>query len=101
MDQDEVATIGFDFVNDVMPGETLSSAVWTVAVVSGTDANPMSHLQGPTRVITPDGSTQQTATVQGIGGLLPGVVYRVRALASTNLGNVVPLHSHIFCEEPL
>ena len=73
----------------------MQAATWSLTVISGTDANPGSHLQGPPVLSTPDGSTLQTATLQAIGGLLPDVTYAVRAVVSTNFGNVTSYWSHI------
>lgn len=92
---------GFDFINDLLPDETVQAAVWSLAVISGTDANPASHLQGPPILATPDGGTRQTATLQAIGGLLPDVTYVVRAVITTNFGNVRSYRSHVRGEQPL
>lgn len=99
MNQNEIEPFGFDFVNCVAADETVSAAVWSLIVVRGTDSAPASHLLGPPRLVTPQGSTQQTATVQGVGGLLPGVLYKIRALVTTSQGNVRELYSHIYGED--
>jgi hypothetical protein len=65
-----------------------------MTVVSGVDPQP-NHLQGPSIVVVPLYSAIKTATIQRVGGLLPGVNYRVRALCITTRGNVRSLWSHI------
>lgn len=95
MEQLESEVFGLDFVNDLEVDETLISSVWTLAVVAGVDASPNDHLTGPSKVVTPDGGTLQTATIQRIGGLLPGVTYRTRAVVITSQGNTKSLWSHI------
>lgn len=95
MKQTESKVLGFDFVNDIGEEDTIASAVWTVTVIRGTDSNPSNLLQGPPRLVTPNGSTLQTATVQQIGSVLPDVTYALEALATTTLGEVVSLYSHV------
>jgi hypothetical protein len=86
---------GLDFVNDLTATETLSTAVWTIDVRYGVDPAPASHLVGPPVLVVPVGTTLQTATVQRISGLLPDVTYTVRAVVTTNAGNMLSLWSHI------
>lgn len=96
METEESQTLGFDFVNHLQPNETLQSATWSCTVLRGTDGNPASHMLGPPRLVTPDGSTLQTATVQGFGGFLPEVVYTLRAIVVTNQGNTRSYWSHVY-----
>jgi len=91
----ESEVIGLDFVNDLQTDETLISSAWTIAVVSGKDTDPTDHLSGPSKVVAPLFGTLKTATIQRIGGILPGVTYRVGAVAITTLGNTLKLWSHI------
>jgi hypothetical protein len=84
-----------DFVNDVVDGEELSSAAWEMSVRQGDDPSPMTHLIGDPEMFVPEGSNMQTGTRQRVSGLLPFVVYTVRALAMTTLGNTKSLWSHI------
>lgn len=86
---------GFDFVNDLDPDEALITTLWTIKVVSGVDPDPDDHLEGISKVVAPTGSIINTATVQRIAGLLPGVTYLVRAIAVTDQGNTKTLWSHI------
>jgi len=101
MSPNEAFPLGLDFVNDISPDETVQSAVWTITVVRGEDSNPSSHLFGPAQVLTPEGSIMQTVTAIGVTGLLPGVLYKLLALVTTNKGSTVELYSHVYGENQL
>lgn len=73
----------------------MTSAVWTLTVIQGVDANPNSHLNGAPTLVTPAGTTRQTATQQRIEGLLPDVTYTARVVVVTSLNETVSLWSHI------
>lgn len=94
-EQAESEMYGFDFVNDLEEGETLSSATWSIIVLQGVDGTPTSHLVGSPALFTPDGTTVQSGTEQRISGLLQDVTYGVRAQAVTSAGNTKALWSHI------
>ena len=94
-EQIESQIFGFDLVNDLDPGEFLTTATWSLTVVQGTDGSPASHLIGSPLLLIPQGSTIVTATQQRIAGLLPDVLYLVRAVCSTSGANVKSLWSHI------
>lgn len=89
--ENEVYTI--DFVNDLAPNEALMSAVWTCAVVSGIDTAAATRISGAASVALSKSS-------QRITGLLPGVKYRLQAVAMTTFGNSVSLWSHVICQSP-
>ena len=91
----ESEILGLDFVNDLDHDEVLISSVWDMLVVAGFDPSNASHLQGPCIEVVPRGSALKTATIQRVGGLHPGVTYRVRAEVVTTRGNVRSLWSHI------
>ena len=91
----ENEVFGLDMVNDLEPGEELISSVWTIKVVSGEDLDPKDHLEGPPKVVVPTGGTLKTCSIQRIANLLPGVTYRVQAVAITTQGNTKSLWSHI------
>jgi hypothetical protein len=91
----ESEVLGLDFINDLDAGETLISTAWTIAPISGVDPDPTDHLEGPSKVVTPIGGFNFTCTIQRVGGLLPGVTYRIGAVAITTLGNTRKLWSHI------
>jgi hypothetical protein len=94
-EQVESRQYGLDLVNDISEGETLTAAAWELIVREGVDPDPNSHLVGSPALVTPDGTTAQTATTQRIAGLLPDVLYTVRAIATTSLGNTVSVWTHI------
>jgi hypothetical protein len=87
--------LGLDFVNDLDHDELLMSSAWEMTVASGIDPQPSVHLEGPSVVIEPYGSSAKTATIQRVGGLFPGVTYVVRAIVVTTTGNTRTLWSHI------
>lgn len=91
----ESEVVGLDFINDIEPIETLIASRWDMAVVAGVDPDPNDHLEGPSMVVAPEGSLKKTATIQRVGGLWPGVTYRIRATVVTDQGNTVELWSHI------
>lgn len=64
-------------------------------VVQGSDPNPKVHLEGPSAVVVPFGSTMRTATIQRIGGTWPDVTYKLQATVVTDLGNTRRLWSYI------
>jgi hypothetical protein len=70
----EVFTV--DFINKLLPGETILSAVWSVTVAAGTDANPSAMVQGSAVI---NGS----AVSQIITGGVPGVRYAPICTAHT------------------
>lgn len=82
-------------MNDLVDGETLTETVWDLTVREGDDPDPNSHLIDAPALVTPEGTTAQTATIQRIAGLLPDVRYTVRAVVKTSLGNTLSLWTHI------
>lgn len=94
MAPDESSGLGFDFTKKfTTSGETISSAAWSLAAFEGTDASASSHL----------GSSVISGLICGIqvSGLLDGVVYRIRCLATSSLGNIRAWHSYIPSKAPL
>jgi hypothetical protein len=91
---DEAIPISFDFKKDFATGDNIQSVVWTLAAFEGTDAGAAGHLQG-----APTISGQ--VTTQMVSGLVDGVVYRIRAKATSVLGSVEALHSYITCKAPV
>ena len=94
-EQAESLILGLDFVNDLSDGESLTGATWELLVRSGTDPDPSSHLVGDPILVTPDGTSVQTATTHRIEGLLPDVTYTVHAVVTTSLDNKLSLWSHV------
>lgn len=93
MDAGESGMLGFDFVNDLASGETISNATWTCEAVEGTDA------QAATRLV---GSPQNTGTLtkQRVAGLVAGVRYLLQATVTTSAGNTLSLWSRVLCVNP-
>lgn len=80
---------------DLSEGETLTLATWDLTVREGVDPNPNSHLIDAPALVTPAGTTAQTATMQRIAGLLPDVRYTVRAVVTTSIGNKLSYWTHV------
>ena len=87
-DPSESEIYAFNFVNDLTPGDTLASAVWTCTVSQGVDANPSARLSGAASVY------ESTYTTQRIIGGVAGVSYILMATATTAQGNTLVLWSH-------
>ena len=94
-EQVENLEYGLDFVNDIPEGDSLTAATWELMVRSGVDPTPNSHLVGVPTLVTPDGTTTQTATTQRISGLLPDVTYTVRVVVTTSAADTVSLWTHV------
>jgi hypothetical protein len=94
-EQAESLIYGLDFCNDLQEGESITEAIWEVLVREGMDPDPGSHLIGDPMLVTPEGTTVQTATTQRIEGLLPDVTYTLRAVVTTSLENKLSLWSHV------
>lgn len=84
----ENAAYTIDFVYDLPAGNTIASAVWQLIDPSGVDKNTASRLVGSPVIVGT--KVQQTMT-----GLLSGVNYVTRALATTSQGNVISLFAHV------
>lgn len=78
----EVFTV--DFVNKLLPGETIVSATWSVATVGGGDPSPSAMVQG-------GASVNGTAVSQLLTGGLPGVRYAPICTAQTSAGQTLVL----------
>jgi hypothetical protein len=92
-DLGEAETYGLDFSSDLAAGETIVSAAWTCAVLTGVDPDPQSHVQGA-------GSINGTVAYQFFSGFLAGVTYRLLVTVTTNLGEIKILYSHVACQTP-
>ena len=88
-DPGENQVYGFDFVNDLNPGDTIVSQNSYLTVQTGIDSNPSSHLQGNPVLFTP------TIVIQRIFDLLPGVTYDFQVVVTTQDGDVLSLYSRI------
>ena len=76
----EIFPVSIDFTNLLGVGETISSVVFTVQVLSGIDPTPSAMLSGAA-------SVAGTVCSQTIKGGVNGVTYLISALATTNLAN--------------
>lgn len=88
-DGSEIEYYTLNFVNDLVAGEVITQASWSIAVVEGTDAGAASRINGPAQ-IDPTG----IMTSQQFANLLNSCIYRLTATVVTNLGNVKSLWSH-------
>jgi len=95
----ESEVYGFNFVNDLPAGEVVSSSAWTCEAVEGTDASASSRLSGSPAVVANDDGNN-TIAAHRVLGLLAGVTYRLRCLATTDSGNVLELHALVACRAP-
>jgi len=95
-DPDESEVYSFDFVKELAPGESISSAVWTCIVASDSEASDglaSSRLSGaPTNA--------GTISSHRVIGLLTGVKYVLQAVVTTSASNLVALHSHVTSRDP-
>jgi hypothetical protein len=77
-----------DFAGGVTPrlgtGETITSAVWSVSVVTGVDASPSAMLSGSLAI-------SGAKVTQMITGGVAGVVYRLICTALTSAGQTLVL----------
>lgn len=95
-DTEESEPYSFDFTRDFLePGEEITTAVWSLEVARAspiTDPDPASHLIGfPVNA--------GVVSTQRIQGLIPRCIYAVKAIATTNVGNVRSLWSYIETQE--
>ena len=86
----EKQTIGFDFVNDLPDGDSLSAASFTLTLSQGVDPNPANHLDGLPNIVGAD-------AIQTLSGLLPNCNYTLTCTASTTLGSTLVLFAHVRC----
>jgi len=84
---------GLDFVLQVAPGVTISSAVWTITVKQGTDPSPSAMLSGAAII-------QGTKVSQKIIGGLDAVQYCLACLATTSDGEKIQLFDTFWVRTP-
>ena len=86
-DPGEQEFYGFNFARDLLAGETIVSASWSCATVTGDDPAAGERLQAaPTFV--------DTRTLQFVVG---GVTYRLTATITTSLGQVLSRWAYVDC----
>lgn len=96
MDPTEIDFFTFDFVRDILTGETISSVSFTIEDMGegiGTDPTPAARLLG-SAVITGSKVTQTIATP------VADVRYRLTAIIITSLGRDLHDWSHFWCRTP-
>lgn len=100
-DTGEVEAYGFDYGTILGDGETIVSDVWTCAVVYGSDASPMTHLQGSSNIVQSKNTCAPAGLViQFISGLQPNNQYRLQSMATTSFGQQLSLWSHVLSINP-
>jgi hypothetical protein len=72
----ETEVFTFDYVHNLAVGEAIQSALITVQVLDGTDANPVSMVLG-------GASINGTQVMQRLQGGVAGVYYRIICTATT------------------
>lgn len=82
----------FDFTSQLATGETISTAVCTATVYSGTDASPSSIISGSAAISTPIISQKLTA------GIL-GVCYLILCAITTSAGQTLILSGYLVIEQ--
>ena len=91
-DPGEVEAYGFDFVNDLVPGDTISGVTWSCTVSEGVDPNASARLLGQPWLLSP------TVTAQVVQGGVAGVSYVLQAVVRTGYGYTVSLWANARCE---
>ncbi len=74
----EIIPLQFDFASYLLLGETITSAVVTCSVYSGTDANPSAVTNGFSPAIV------NTVVTNGAAPTIAGVIYQVSCAATTS-----------------
>jgi hypothetical protein len=88
----ESSIYSLSFADWLASGETITSPSWSIQVVSGYDPDPNSRLIGQ-----PSIDSTGTISSQLAGNMIAGVEYRLTCVATTSLGQIVPLYSHVHC----
>jgi hypothetical protein len=84
----EQVVLSFDFSLALATGETLSSPVVSIVVVSGIDTTPVSRLIGSP-------SISGSVVMQMIGTTQAGAIYDVIATVGTNAGQTLTTNAHL------
>lgn len=85
----------FDFISQLQPSETISSATVASTVWTGTDASPSSMISGAAAI-------SGTKVTQLIVGGVAGNVYRLNCTAVTSLGQTLILTGYLpVLEQPV
>jgi hypothetical protein len=78
----------FDFLSEMVPTEVILGDTCTMALYSGTDANPPAMING---VATHDG----TIVRQNVAGGGVGNIYVITCIVTTNFGQTLQKHGFI------
>jgi len=84
----------FNFLSQLAPGETISTAVTTASVYTGVDANAAAVVSGVA-------SISGTQVTQLLVGGVPGVVYQILCTITTSLGQTISLSTYLYIESNL
>ncbi len=87
----ELETVVFDFTSRLTPAETLSTAVTTAVVYSGTDASPSAIISGSASISGQ--KVSQKITTVSVGVL--GVTYDLVCTVTTSLGQTLKLSAFL------
>lgn len=74
-------------------GETLSTAAWSIALVSGIDSLPTSRLIGGPSIPSPG-----IATIQQVGTCQGGAVYDLIVTVTTTAAQTLTTNAHLACQ---
>ena len=83
-DPAEKLDVEFDFADEIAPGETISSAVQSVPVRTGTDASPSALLDGAASIVG-------LGVIQRVKAGVSGVAYVLRSEVTLSSGRVLVL----------
>jgi hypothetical protein len=89
----EAKFYGMDFVNYLMPGDSIVSATVTLTVITGTDPNPQDHVGDAIGIVDAKVSAL-------LSFLVAGCYYIVLFTALTAAGETLELYSRVRCDTP-
>lgn len=91
--QGETLSVKFDFTSALTTGESVTSGVAAISTYSGVDANPSSMLGTV-------GITASLVSIAVSAGVI-GVIYSLKATASTNFGRIIQIAGYLYVEPDL
>lgn len=95
-DVGEIKPLSFDLNGALQDNETISSVVFAISLVLGTDASPSSHITGTNTVTGTIVSNTFTWTTTAIEGNR----YCISAVSTTSTGNKYSYWSYISLQKP-
>jgi len=84
----ETTDVVFPFLSSLAIGESLSSAVTTAAVYSGTDASPSAIIDGSASVSSPNATQSITAGTSG-------VTYNLTCTGTSSTGQILTIVGYL------